>query len=370
MAIGRELKVGSFVFLGMIAMGLIVFLIGDERRLFNRHVEMDTSFTDVQGLKVGGPVRMNGIDVGTITWVGHSDDIQDPRIHVKARIVRSEALRLRLDAKATIGNRGFLGDKLLDLEPGQGPQRPLSDLNIKGEDPTDYSSMFNEVGSITHRADSVLGHLDKASKSLADDKLHEDLKSTMHSITVVMKHVAEGDNYAHKLLTDPAEGERLSRTIANFERTSTELAQASAEIRQLTARINKGPGFAHDVIYSDSGSKTVTQLGDAAGELALTLKGVREGNGLAKGLLYGDSEQQQILGNLNTMSRDMRDIVAGMKAGKGTLGALLVDPSVYEDVKLILGNVQRNDVLRALVRYSIKQDEKKPAAEVKDPKKE
>jgi phospholipid/cholesterol/gamma-HCH transport system substrate-binding protein len=30
----------------------------------------------------------------------------------------------------------------------------------------------------------------------------------------------------------------------------------------------------------------------------------------------------------------------------------------------LLGNVQRNDVLRALVRYSIKQDEKKPAVEV------
>ena len=41
------------------------------------------------------------------------------------------------------------------------------------------------------------------------------------------------------------------------------------------------------------------------------------------------------------------------------LGALLVDPSVYEDMKAVLGNVQRNDVLRALVRYSIRQDEKK-----------
>ena len=42
----------------------------------------------------------------------------------------------------------------------------------------------------------------------------------------------------------------------------------------------------------------------------------------------------------------------------------IVDPSVYEDMKLVLGNVERNDVLRALVRYSIKQDEKKPAVSV------
>ncbi|MCU0687690.1 MAG: MCE family protein, partial [Polyangiaceae bacterium] len=59
-------------------------------------------------------------------------------------------------------------------------------------------------------------------------------------------------------------------------------------------------------------------------------------------------------------------IVADVRAGKGTLGGLLVDPSIYEDMKAVLGNVQRNDVLRALVRYSIKQDEKKPAVKVGD----
>jgi hypothetical protein len=41
---------------------------------------------------------------------------------------------------------------------------------------------------------------------------------------------------------------------------------------------------------------------------------------------------------------------------------------VYEDVKLLLGNVERNKTLRALVRYSIKQDEQTPRIEVKDEK--
>jgi phospholipid/cholesterol/gamma-HCH transport system substrate-binding protein len=36
-----------------------------------------------------------------------------------------------------------------------------------------------------------------------------------------------------------------------------------------------------------------------------------------------------------------------------------VDPSIYEDIKSLVGNVERNQVLRALVRYSIKQDELK-----------
>ena len=49
--------------------------------------------------------------------------------------------------------------------------------------------------------------------------------------------------------------------------------------------------------------------------------------------------------------------MSDVRAGKGTLGSLLTDPSVYDDIKVLLGNVSRNRSLKALVRYSIKQDE-------------
>jgi phospholipid/cholesterol/gamma-HCH transport system substrate-binding protein len=104
-----------------------------------------------------------------------------------------------------------------------------------------------------------------------------------------------------------------------------------------------------------------------ADELTTTLKGVHDGNGLAHSVIYGDDSSQQVMSNLNQASTDFRQIMSDMRAGKGTLGALLVDPSVYEDVKLMLGNVQRNQALRALVRYSIKRDEKSPSVEVRDP---
>ena len=83
-------------------------------------------------------------------------------------------------------------------------------------------------------------------------------------------------------------------------------------------------------------------------------------------VIYGDDNTQHFMGNMNKMSDDLREIVANVKAGRGTIGALLVDPTVYEDVKSLVGNVERNQVLRALVRYSIKQNEEKaPHAEVR-----
>jgi phospholipid/cholesterol/gamma-HCH transport system substrate-binding protein len=92
------------------------------------------------------------------------------------------------------------------------------------------------------------------------------------------------------------------------------------------------------------------------GEVATLLFSVREGEGLIHELVYEDSGGE-LLANLEGMSADMRAVTADIRAGRGTLGGLLMDPSIYEDVKRLLGNLERNDILRALVRYSIRQDE-------------
>jgi phospholipid/cholesterol/gamma-HCH transport system substrate-binding protein len=181
----------------------------------------------------------------------------------------------------------------------------------------------------------------------------------------VLKDVSQGEGYPHRFISDKAEAERISRTIESLDRTSAELAATLGEVRQIVTRVKSGPGFAHDVIYGEGPQKQVEQFGNAAQEVATTLKGIRESESLVHDALYGGKGSgAEAIANIAAMTGDLRAIVAGVRAGKGTVGALLVDPSVYEDMKVVLGNVQRNDVLRALVRYSIKQDEKKPPVEV------
>jgi hypothetical protein len=41
----------------------------------------------------------------------------------------------------------------------------------------------------------------------------------------------------------------------------------------------------------------------------------------------------------------------------GTLGGLLKDPTVYEDLNTVLGNVKRNTLFKALIRYTVEEDE-------------
>jgi phospholipid/cholesterol/gamma-HCH transport system substrate-binding protein len=363
----RLVIVGIFFLAGLFFTGLVIFLIGDERRLFESSTSYETSFIDVQGLKGGSPVRMGGLDIGHVETVGYSKkDRGDTTIYVKFSVVQAETGRIKIDSKARISTKGLLGDKIIEITVGESDEVQKPGAYIAGEPPEDFMGKITSIGT---KAEAVMDNVERATKPLGDEKLHRDLQGSIASMNKILKDVAEGDGYPHRLLTDPAEAERISRLFASLERTSNELTTTLQATRNVIGRVERGPGFAHDLIYGDGPAPEIAQFGRAADELAITLKGVREGNGLAKDVLFGGKgDSAQALANITALTNDLRVIVADMRAGKGTIGGLLVDPSVYEDVKIVLGNVQRNDVLRALVRYSINQDEKKTNVEVTPPK--
>ena len=58
MATSKEMRVGAFVLAGLIVAGIVIFLIGDEKRLFDAKVHYYTSFSDVQGLTPFGEMHI------------------------------------------------------------------------------------------------------------------------------------------------------------------------------------------------------------------------------------------------------------------------------------------------------------------------
>lgn len=361
----RDIAVGAFVLFGLIATSVVVIVIGNERRVFDSKVEFETTFPDVQGLKEGAPVRLSGIDIGNVKRIYHDAKLEDDNLHVRIEVVHSESARIREDSIVRVANKGLLGDKMLEISPGTPGKLPLKPGGfVKAEAPTDYSSMLADAKEIPGQAKLALNNLEKVTATLAEESTRHDMQQALHSVTVILNSVAQGQGYANKFLNDPAEAEKISRAVNDLSHTTRKLNSTLDNVNSILERVKTGPGTVHTVLYENDTTRAVSQIGEAAGEVSIALKQVREGNGLAKGLLYGGPGQEKLSENLTAASGDLRAIMKDVRSGKGTIGGLLVDPSIYEDMKSVLGNVQRNDVLRALVRYSIKQDEKKPAVTV------
>ena len=352
----RQLKVGLFVLFGLVFAGISVFLIGENRSMWSSKVEYRAAFADVAGLKPGAPVRMGGVNVGLVTEVAHATDERDPKIYVKISVVRTESVRVREDTIARVVNKGLLGDKMIELtSDGKGPKLDAEKQLLKTEEPIDFQKYITKFEGIANKAESAVDNIERATRPLSDPQFSEDLQTSVHSLRVILEGVAKNDSAAHRVLIDPRSGQQISAILGN-------LAGATADLHDASQHLRAGPGIAHALLYDGKMSENAS---GSLAELHADLKAVRQGNGLAHALIYGDSSSQKIMGNVNAISSDFRAIVSNVRKGKGTVGALLVDPTIYEDIKRLVGNLERNQVLRSLVRYSIEADEAKKTPSVK-----
>lgn len=353
----RDVKVGIFVLVSLAILGVVVFLIGDERNLFEKHTELKAAFKDVKGLTRGSPVRMGGVDIGTVAQLGYAAKPTDDTIYVEMDIVAREARRIRKDSIAEVADKGLLGDKMIVISVGSPAAAPIGPGEmVKTKESRDIEQILSDLKGTAASAEKVMHNLETTTQSFAEESFHQDIKKTVNQLSQISESINQGEGYAGRLIRDKAEADRISQTVENLRRSSEELAALLSSTRQVVDRVRTGPGFVHGVIYDEKGTEAISQVGGAAEEVSIALKKMREGNSLVSEVLYGE-DSGEMVANLNKASADLQRIVEDMREGKGTLGAFLVDPSVYEDIKVLLGNVGRNRSLRALVRYSIKQDE-------------
>lgn len=79
----------------------------------------------------------------------------------------------------------------------------------------------------------------------------------------------------------------------------------------------------------------------------------------ARNLSTATSKLNQQLDSLklNKVVSNLESITDKINGGTGTLGALINDPSLYDNAKLLVGEVNRNRIMRNLVRQTIKDSE-------------
>ncbi len=70
---------------------------------------------------------------------------------------------------------------------------------------------------------------------------------------------------------------------------------------------------------------------------------------------------------LKKAAANLNQIFQKINEGTGTVGALINDPSLYDDLKSLLGGANRNRIIRNLVRQSMKDSLKKNAADSEQP---
>lgn len=330
-----DILLGSFVALGLVVLTALVFLIGRERRLFDSTVSIETHFPNVAGLAVGADVMLAGVVVGHVSAIkfpilrpdvpGMTRDVT-----VVLDISKSAMEWIREDSIARIDSKGLLGDKLINVAIGS-PELPQMQSGgmLKSTPPVDFNKALQQAQEILENVTETVADAKDIFKGFVAQGGDEALASSAKSLKKIMGEVETGKGVLHNLIYDHNAGEDAKATLRS--------------IKNIMAKFDG---------VSDDAAKTIVKLRATMDSVSSILAEVEHGKGIAHDFFYAD-DKGQFLESLNRASKDLESIIADLKNGKGSLGLLLNDNTLYNELYGLLGNLQRNRILKAIIRYGV-----------------
>jgi phospholipid/cholesterol/gamma-HCH transport system substrate-binding protein len=308
-----NLTVGAFVLVAMLALAAGVLSLSAESGLFQSQFRVTAHFANVLGLLPGAPVWLGGKEVGRVDRIAFQPMTAEKPVLVILRLNDDVQDRIRDDSVASIGTIGLLGDSYVEISFGtEGAAVLLDGDAIETADPVNVGALMSEGRSALASINELSGSLSSVVQTFSEKKGAERAVDAIEAVSDIMIETREGSGLIHTLIFEPYDGEmgeELSQTLASLDEILNE---------------------------------------------------VRTGDGILNGLIYSPVDEESIVREAQAAAGRLNRILAKLEAGEGTLGLLLNDPSVYEDLQVLLGGAQRSTLLRSMIRMAVEQGEAEP----------
>ena len=388
-----QVRIGALVLVGIVLFIGFVLSIGKRSALFQEKYSLWSSFSSTEGLAEGSPVRLAGVTVGNVTRISFGREPRDRRITVTLSVERRVQDRIRDDSVASIGTIGLVGDKVLDITVGSHDRPVLQPgMQLPSVDPLDYGQLLRKGDRILDNVTGITASLNEFFSGGGKTEKRT-LNDALRSLQTTLVEIETGQGLAHDLIY----GKQGAELLGHVDRTAQTLERLAAAVEKergllhaliytpqeetlgrLTRTLDRaddllkdakeGPGLLHALIYDREGPELMARLSRTSERLDALVGSLQEGQGLVPALLF-DPERVKVLDDLQTaaaglrtLTGELQTVVTRLRQGEGTLGALLEDPTVYEDLSALLRGANRSLILRSLIR-STRED---GAAEKKD----
>ena len=270
------------------------------------------------------------------------------RVRVTMEIVEESLSLIRTDSRATVTQSGVLGDQLINVTPGQKSRDPVPPGGRIQSTPSlveDLLAFRDRLEGLTDKVDSSLQGISNLFSELNDESTIANVKGTLRNVDEITRQIADGDGLVGRLIND-------EQYAADFGQTLRHVRGTAAGIDAFTSKANRSLGKI-DANLQPAVDDARASLGSIK-NLLEDLEDPKNKSVLAKLIRDDGGEWQQdvteLLDNLNSVS-------AKLDSGEGTLGKLVGDPKAHDDLLKILRNIERNNVWKTLVRWSIEADE-------------
>jgi len=327
-----ELKIGIVSLIALAIASALIFMVSGTGGFFWQRYSIKTVFSDISGLKEGAPVRVAGVEVGSVKKM----DFVGDKVEVTMEVSKEQMSRITDRSSASLGSVSLLGEAAVDVTANsQGTPIPEWGYVRSGPPPGSLSTAAEAATRSLETTNKLLEEVRQGrgtlGKLVTDDALYRQLNDFVASAEAVTRGINAGRGTLGRLATNPAAAASLERSLQNLE--------------VVTARIRNGEGSLGQLLNDDALSKSVTS---ATTNLDAITGRINKGEGTA-GKLITDAE---LYNRLNSMADRLDKLTAALSQGEGTAGQLLHDKQLYENMNGAVTQLQ--DLLK-----EIKADPKK-----------
>src|SRR3974390_517491 len=161
-----ELRVGLFTLAGVVLVVAVIFYVTGAGSLGPKY-RLHAYLPEVDGLTVGAPVRVDGVEVGNVEKIGIAalkpgEAASQMRIiRVDMRIQKSFQDFIRTDSSAGLITEGLLGNRYVDIDRGFVGRALNNDEEIKGREE-------KALKEVVERSADLLQNLSAITKQASD----------------------------------------------------------------------------------------------------------------------------------------------------------------------------------------------------------
>jgi len=292
-----ELRVGVFVLVALFLLMVAIFYVTGGTG-FGPRYRLITYLPEVEGMKAGAPVDLDGVEIGSVQSIDLTPHPKDRKLSITLvlRVEKKYQNDIRTDSSASLVTEGLLGDRYVTISRGlTGTVIPTNGVIPASEAP--------DIKQVVERGADVAENL-----SVLSDQLNE-----------IVGKVRRGEGTIGKVLNDPSLYNHLDSVAARAD--------------AMTASIQQGQGSVGKLIESDDlynkADSAVSKMNDA-------MTAVNDQKGTVGKLIYDPSAYN----NINGVAEKGNAILGDVRAGKGTLGKLATDDTLYSNLRDASANVR------------------------------
>lgn len=316
-----ELKIGLISVFAIVMTLVLIFLLSGEGGFSWEQYRIKARFDNIAGLKPGAPVRVAGVEVGSVDEITFNGD----RVEVTMKVNEKHRNLITTESVAVLGSVSLLGEAAVDITAAsQGTPVPewgyvksgpaagsLADVTSKA---TEGIEQLTAVLADVRAGRGTVGQL------FTNDALYREMNALVAAAEEVAQNINAGRGTLGRLATNPAAAQALEGALQ--------------DLQNVTARVRAGEGTLGKFLTDDTLSRNLTSMSTNVDNITARLS---KGQGTAGALL----NERELYDRMNSMMNRLDQVTAALQKGEGTAGRLLHDKQLYENMNSTVAELRK-----------------------------